>query len=178
MCHHLPVSVSECSTGLSGRIREMETRSLGSQAQVGWPWPAIMTARRLSAHVNLTLCHLFRRGESSSLELAHFRKLPVNQRSPGGSHLHPGGWVTHLLPTDMLSTPRMLKLFFSSLFLRTRSADTETQQCFSFSLELLIINFWKTFSQKSNSYISTLSSSRSLSVFNAFKWKSKIFVEM
>lgn len=104
--------VSECIARPLGWITEMEAHGLGSQAQVGRPWPAIMTARRLSAHVNLTLCHPCRRGQSSSLELAYFRKLPVNQRSPGSSHLHPGGWVTHLLATDMLSTLPMLKLFF------------------------------------------------------------------
>lgn len=93
-------ALAECAQS-GGRGWQVHARArahaLSEQPGTGQARAAVMAARCLSAHVHLTLCHLYRWGEGSGVELAHFPKLPVNQRSPGSGDLPPGRWFGHLL---------------------------------------------------------------------------------
>lgn len=87
--------VRVCSAGLSGRIREIEAHSLGSQAQVGPPWPTVMTASRLSAHVNLTLCHLADGGKVQAWSWHTFQNCQsVNAHQEAVTSIQVGGSFT------------------------------------------------------------------------------------
>lgn len=116
---------------------------------MGRTWPTVMTASRLSAHVNFTFCHPLDGGKVQAWSWHTFENCQsINAHQEAVTSIQVGGSPTS---HDMLSTLRMLKLFFhvQSIFIQHSSWHRNTpmflalQKLSKVVLELLITDLWK-----------------------------------